>query len=55
MLAIEKFGFTPDELKYLVLNGFKSAFLPYAQKVEMVAMAMKEMEEMGLLIRKDYI
>ncbi|MCE1169607.1 MAG: adenosine deaminase [Sphingobacteriia bacterium] len=55
MLAIEKFGFTPDELKYLVINGFKSAFLPYAQKVEMVAMAMKEMEEMGLLIRKDYI
>lgn len=55
MIAIEQFGVTIDELKYLLLNGFKSAFLPYRQKVELIQRITDEMEEKGLIIRKDYI
>ncbi len=55
MLLVERYGFTADELKYIVINGFKSAFLPFAEKVKMVAQATREMEEMGLKIRRDYI
>ncbi|MEA3451425.1 MAG: adenosine deaminase [Bacteroidota bacterium] len=32
MLAIEKLGFDANEIKYLILNGFKSAFLPFQDK-----------------------
>jgi adenosine deaminase len=55
MLAIEKLGFTPDELKYLILNGFKSAFLPLKEKVKLIKRINAEMEQKGLFIRKDYI
>lgn len=55
MIAINKFGFTPDELKYLIINGFKSAFLPLNEKVSMIKSVTKELEEMGLIIRRDYI
>jgi adenosine deaminase len=55
MLAIEKFGFTSNELKYLILNGFKSAFLPLKEKVDLIHAATKAMEEKGLIIKKDYI
>ena len=55
MLAIEHFGFSPDELKYLILNGFKSAFLPLQEKVKLIKAVTAELEEKGLLIRKDYI
>ena len=55
MIAIEKYHFTPDELKYLILNGFKSGFLPLKQKVDLITKATKEMEDKGLIIRRDYI
>jgi adenosine deaminase len=55
MLAIEKFGFTANELKYLIINGFKSAFLPLKEKVEMIHAVTKVLEEKGLIIKKDYI
>lgn len=55
MIAINKFGFTPDELKYLIINSFKSAFLPLNEKVNMLKSVTKELEEMGLIIRRDYI
>jgi adenosine deaminase len=32
MLAHEKLGFTLEELKILIVQGFKSAFLPYREK-----------------------
>jgi adenosine deaminase len=32
MIAHEKLGFSLEELKVLVVQGFKSAFVPYAQK-----------------------
>ncbi|MCK4662170.1 MAG: adenosine deaminase [Bacteroidales bacterium] len=55
MLAVQEFGFTPDELKYLILNGFKSAFLPLNEKVEMISKITKELEDKGLIIKRDYI
>jgi len=55
MLAIEKYGFTADELKYLILNGFKSAFMPLKEKVELIHKVTKALEEKGLIIKRDYI
>ncbi len=55
MLAIEKYHFNSDELKYLILNGFKSAFLPLKEKVELIHRVTKSLEEKGLIIARDYI
>jgi adenosine deaminase len=55
MLAIEKYRFNADELKYLILNGFKSAFLPLKEKVELIHRVTKALEEKGLIIARDYI
>jgi adenosine deaminase len=54
-IAVKKFGFTAEELKYLVINGFKSAFLPLKEKVSLLKRITKELEEKGLQIRKDYV
>lgn len=35
-LAHEHLGFTLEELKIVVVQGFKSAFLPYARKRELL-------------------
>lgn len=55
LLAAERFNFTPDEIKYLIINGFKSAFLPLNEKVKMIHRVSDELEELGLFVRKDYI
>ncbi len=55
MLAIEKYGFTADDLKYLIINGFKSAFLPLKDKVEIIGRVTKALEEKGLIIKRNYI
>lgn len=55
MIAVEKFGVTSEELKYLILNGFKSAFLPLNQKVDLIKSITLELEEKGLVIRRDYM
>jgi len=54
-LAVKEFGFTAQEIKYLILNGFKSAFLPHKKKVAMIKSVMKELEEKGLKITTDYM
>jgi adenosine deaminase len=35
-LAARAFGFSPYEVKRIILNGFKSAFMPYPQKARML-------------------
>jgi len=55
MKAIKYFNFTPSELKYLIINGFKSSFLPLAEKVKMIKQIKKEMQELGLPISNDYV
>ncbi len=54
-LAVKEFGFTAPEIKHLILNGFKSAFLPHKKKVAMIKSVMKELEEKGLKITTDYM
>ncbi len=54
-IVVKEFGFTADELKYLIINGFKSAFLPLKEKVELLRGVTKELESKGLQIRKDYV
>ncbi len=48
MLAVEKLGLDYPTIKYIILNGFKSAFLPYKEKVRMVNDALKEIDEIEL-------
>lgn len=55
MLAIKKYNFSADELKYLIINGFKSAFLSLHDKVGVIKRVTKELENKSLLIRRDYI
>ncbi len=55
MLAIEKLGFTANDIKYLILNGFKSAFLPFHEKIAIIKRITKEMEEKNLIFKKNYI
>ncbi|MEA2041616.1 MAG: adenosine deaminase [Bacteroidota bacterium] len=55
MLALEELDFTADDLKYLILNGFKSAFLPFSEKISLIKEVTKEMEDKGLIYKKNYI
>ncbi|MBM4403119.1 MAG: adenosine deaminase [Candidatus Cloacimonetes bacterium] len=48
MLAVEKLGLDYSTIKNIILNGFKSAFLPYKERVRMVNDALKEIEEIEL-------
>ena len=45
--AVETFGLSVGEVHEIVLNGFKSAFLPHARKVELVRQVVKELEALG--------
>jgi len=55
LLAIKEFNFSPKELKYLITNSFKSAFLPLNQKVKLLKKISLELKEKGLEIQRDYI
>ncbi len=46
MLAIEKLGWTYEEVKKVIINGFKSAFIPYRERVILLNRALREMEEL---------
>ncbi len=54
-LAVKEFGVTAAELKYLIINGFKSAFLPHNKKVAMIKSVMQELDDIGLKIVTDYM
>jgi len=45
MLAIELLGLEYATIKYVILNGFKSAFLPYKERVRLINDTLKEFEE----------
>jgi len=55
MIAIEKFDFNAKDIKYLILNGFKSAFLPLHEKIMLIKQVSDELEEKGLIIKENYI
>jgi adenosine deaminase len=45
MLAINELGLEYATVKYVILNGFKSAFLPYKERVRLINQTLKEFEE----------
>lgn len=42
--AVRAFGLTPEEVRQVVINGFKSAFLPYRQKGELLRRILPELD-----------
>ncbi len=44
MIAIDELGLDYVEIKNIIINGFKSSFLPYREKVLILNTALKEME-----------
>jgi adenosine deaminase len=46
-LAADAFGLGQEEILALVMNGFKSAFLPLAEKVHLIERALDELEAIG--------
>jgi len=44
LLAVRAFGLSPYEVKKVIVNGFKSAFLPYADKARMLRWVILEMD-----------
>ncbi|MCK9584185.1 MAG: adenosine deaminase [Candidatus Cloacimonetes bacterium] len=45
MLAIKEFGWDYPTLKKVILNGFKSAFLPYPERISLIKQTLKELGE----------
>ncbi|MBT3168977.1 MAG: adenosine deaminase [Candidatus Cloacimonetes bacterium] len=45
LLATKNFKLDYTEIKNIIINGFKSAFLPYREKVELLHNALAEMDE----------
>ena len=44
--AVAAFRLTPDDVRYVLLNGFKSAFLPYEEKGALLRSALEEMDRL---------
>ena len=47
-LAVKAFGLSPYEIKRIIINGFKSAFMPYPQKARMLREVNLEMDRIFL-------
>lgn len=47
-LAVEHFDLTVEQVLGLVINGFKSAFLPLAEKTRLISRALDEFEALGV-------
>ncbi|HOZ00732.1 MAG TPA: adenosine deaminase [Candidatus Syntrophosphaera sp.] len=45
MLAIDELKLDYPTIKYVILNGFKSAFLPYKERVRLINDTLRELEE----------
>ncbi|HQP33490.1 MAG TPA: adenosine deaminase, partial [Candidatus Cloacimonas sp.] len=45
MLAINELGLDYPTVKYIILNGFKSAFLPYKERVRLINQILKEFDD----------
>jgi len=44
MLAINKLGLEYTDVKHIIINGFKSAFIPYRERVVILNNALAELE-----------
>jgi hypothetical protein len=45
MLAIDKLGLDYSTVKNVILNGFKSAFMPYKERVRLINQTLKDIED----------
>jgi adenosine deaminase len=43
--AVRAFRLTPDDVRHILVNGFKSAFLPVRRKASLLRASLKEMDE----------
>jgi adenosine deaminase len=48
LLAHQHFGFGLDDIKEMLISGFKSAFLPYREKADVLKEVTKELEQFQL-------
>jgi len=48
MLAMSELHLTYKEIKNIIINGFKSAFIPYKERVELINIAISEMTELEM-------
>jgi len=46
MLAMKELNLSYKEIKNIIINGFKSAFIPYKERVELINIAINEMTEL---------
>ena len=46
--AVQALGLSASEIHEIVINGFKSAFLPHDQKVALVRQVVQELEDLGV-------
>jgi adenosine deaminase len=46
MIAIEELGFDYKDIKNIIINGYKSAFVHYKERVNLLNSALKEMKEL---------
>ena len=44
--AVTAFHLTPSDVRYVLINGFKSAFLPYEEKGKLLRTALAEMDRL---------
>jgi adenosine deaminase len=42
--AVTTFKLTPGDIRHVLINGFKSAFLPFREKGALLARSLKEMD-----------
>ena len=42
-LAGKTFGFTMNDIKNIIINGFKSAFLPHRKKVQLLSSVLEDL------------
>ncbi|MCL2064650.1 MAG: adenosine deaminase [Candidatus Cloacimonetes bacterium] len=46
MLGINELGLSYEDIKNIIINGFKSAFIPYKERVALTNSALKEMSDL---------
>jgi adenosine deaminase len=46
MIAINELGLNYAEIKNIIINGYKSGFIPYKERVELLNKALQEMDDM---------
>lgn len=54
VLVCKEFGFTPEEIRNVLINGFKSAFLPLHDKAAMLRRVVADMDSQLAAVRHEF-